>query len=41
MTTVQAVDHRAPYALHHAVTRLRRDHPDLPELWAPYIHFGP
>jgi CHAT domain len=32
---------RAPYALHHAVTRLRQDHPDEPLLWAPYIHLGP
>jgi tetratricopeptide (TPR) repeat protein len=31
---------RAPYALHHAVTRLRQDDPDEPLLWAPYIHLG-
>ena len=32
---------RAPYALHHAVTRLRQARPDEPLLWAPYIHLGP
>jgi CHAT domain-containing protein len=32
---------RAPYALHHAVTRLRQAHPGEPLLWAPYIHLGP
>jgi CHAT domain len=32
---------RAPYALHHAVTRLRQAHPGEPMLWAPYIHLGP
>jgi CHAT domain-containing protein len=32
---------RAPYALHHAVTRLRRHRPSEPLLWAPYIHLGP
>ncbi|MFI5916000.1 CHAT domain-containing protein [Dactylosporangium sp. NPDC051541] len=32
--------HDAPVALHHAVTQLRRRHPD-PGLWAPYIHVGP
>jgi CHAT domain-containing protein len=32
---------RAPYALHEAVTRLRRRHPGEPLLWAPYIHLGP
>ena len=32
---------RAPYALHHAVTRLRQACPDEPLLWAPYIHLGP
>jgi predicted metal-dependent phosphoesterase TrpH len=32
---------RAPFALHHAVTRLRRACPDEPLLWAPYIHLGP
>jgi hypothetical protein len=32
---------RAPYALHHAVTRLRQDDPDEPLLWAPSIHLGP
>ena len=32
---------RAPYALHHAVARLRRAHPGEPLLWAPYIHLGP
>jgi tetratricopeptide (TPR) repeat protein len=31
----------APYALHHAVARLRRDWPDDPLLWASYIHLGP
>ncbi len=32
---------RAPYALHHAVTRLRQVYPGEPLLWAPYIHLGP
>jgi tetratricopeptide (TPR) repeat protein len=32
---------RAPYALHHAVARLRQLHPSEPLLWAPYIHLGP
>ena len=32
---------RAPYALHHAVTRLRQACPGEPLLWAPYIHLGP
>ena len=32
---------RAPYALHHAVTRLRQARPGEPLLWAPYIHLGP
>jgi CHAT domain-containing protein len=32
---------RAPYALHHAVSRLRHAHPDEPLLWASYIHLGP
>jgi len=32
---------RAPYALHHAVTTLRRARPDEPLRWAPYIHLGP
>ena len=32
---------RASYALHHAVTRLRRALPGEPLLWAPYIHLGP
>jgi CHAT domain-containing protein len=32
---------RAPYALHHAVTRLRQANPGEPLLWAPYIHLGP
>lgn len=32
---------RAPYALHHAVARLRKDNVDEPLLWAPYIHLGP
>ncbi|MGW3668927.1 CHAT domain-containing protein [Streptomyces sp. NPDC005141] len=31
---------RAPYALHHAVTRLRQICPGEPLLWAPYIHLG-
>lgn len=31
----------APYALHHAVTRLRQEWPGEPLLWAPYIHLGP
>ena len=32
---------RAPYALHHAITRLRQALPSEPLTWAPYIHFGP
>jgi hypothetical protein len=32
---------QAPYALHHAVTRLRQACPGEPLLWAPYIHLGP
>jgi CHAT domain-containing protein len=32
---------RAPYALHHAVARLRQACPGEPLLWAPYIHLGP
>jgi hypothetical protein len=28
-------------ALHHAVRRVRQKHPDLPFLWAPFVHFGP
>jgi hypothetical protein len=32
---------RAPYAVHHAVTRLRQSHPTEPLMWAPYIHLGP
>jgi CHAT domain/Tetratricopeptide repeat len=32
---------RAPYALHRAVARLRRDHPAQPRFWVPYLHFGP
>jgi tetratricopeptide (TPR) repeat protein len=28
-------------ALHHAVDRVRTQHPDDPLLWAPYIHIGP
>jgi tetratricopeptide (TPR) repeat protein len=32
---------RTPYALNHAVSRLRRAHPGEPLLWAPYIHYGP
>ena len=32
---------RAPYALHHAVARLRQRYPGEPLLWAPYIHLGP
>ena len=32
---------RTPYALHHAVTRLRQAVPGEPLLWAPYIHLGP
>jgi len=32
---------RAPFALYHAVTRLRQAAPGEPLLWAPYIHLGP
>ncbi|MGD0555423.1 MAG: CHAT domain-containing protein [Streptosporangiaceae bacterium] len=32
---------RAPFALHWGITRLRQNHPDVPSLWAPYVHFGP
>jgi hypothetical protein len=32
---------RAPFALHHAVTRLRQDRPGEPLIWVPYIHLGP
>jgi tetratricopeptide (TPR) repeat protein len=32
---------RAPYALHQAVTALRRAYPAEPLLWAPYVHLGP
>jgi tetratricopeptide (TPR) repeat protein len=32
---------QAPYALQHAVARLRQDRPGEPLLWATYIHLGP
>jgi hypothetical protein len=32
---------RAAEALHSAVRRVREEHPDLPLLWAPFVHFGP
>ena len=32
---------RAAYALHEGVSRLRKAYPDMPLLWAPYIHLGP
>jgi tetratricopeptide (TPR) repeat protein len=32
---------RAPYALHHAVIRLRQKRPNHPLRWASYIHLGP
>jgi CHAT domain-containing protein len=28
-------------ALHEALTRARRDHPDAVTVWAPYVHIGP
>jgi len=31
----------AATALHHAVQALRRERPDQPLVWAPYIHTGP
>ena len=31
----------AAYALHHAVTALRAQHPTEPLVWAPYLHTGP
>jgi CHAT domain-containing protein len=39
--TDQPVADRAAYALHQAVTHLRRAFPSEPLLWAPYIHLGP
>jgi len=30
----------AAFALHHATARLRRQHPDAPELWAAHTHTG-
>ena len=32
---------KAPYALHDAIEKLRKDYPDNPLVWAPYIHTGP
>jgi CHAT domain-containing protein len=32
---------RAPYALHHAITRLHGTAPENPLLWSAYIHLGP
>ncbi|MFY1577698.1 CHAT domain-containing protein [Verrucosispora sp. WMMD703] len=32
---------RAASALHHAVRQVRAALPDLPELWAGYVHIGP
>ncbi|MEU6866187.1 CHAT domain-containing protein [Streptomyces sp. NPDC046876] len=32
---------RAPYALHEAVARIRREDPYRPLAWASYVHFGP
>jgi CHAT domain-containing protein len=32
--------HRAPTALHNAVTRMRQSHPHQPSLWASHIHIG-
>ncbi|GAA0388274.1 CHAT domain-containing protein [Acrocarpospora corrugata] len=29
------------HALHGAVNALRAAHPDMPEIWAPYLHIGP
>ena len=37
----QPLADRAPYALHHAVTRLRQAHVGDPLRWAPYVHLGP
>jgi len=31
----------AAYALDHALARVRREHPDRPDLWAALIHTGP
>jgi CHAT domain-containing protein len=31
---------RSAHALHHAIRRLRKRHPDLPTLWAAYTHTG-
>jgi CHAT domain-containing protein len=32
---------RAAHALARATASLRERHPDRPELWAPFVHFGP
>jgi tetratricopeptide (TPR) repeat protein len=31
----------APHALHRLAHELRGEHPDRPDLWAPFIHSGP
>lgn len=31
----------APYAMNHAIRKLRSDFPHQPTVWAPYMHFGP
>lgn len=40
LTTGQPNAERAALALHHAVTRMRRDHPDQPYRWASHMHIG-
>lgn len=31
----------SPQALHYAVLELRKENPDYPRVWAPYVHIGP
>lgn len=40
LTAGQPNAQRAALALHHAVTRMRRDHPDQPYRWASHMHIG-
>ena len=40
LTAGQPDADRAAEALHHAVIRVRRDHPDRPSLWASHLHIG-
>jgi CHAT domain-containing protein len=40
LTSGRPDPHRAPAALHHAVTRLRESNPHRPSLWASHIHIG-